>query len=111
MEQGDIYLVKWEPSVGHEFRKIRPSIIISTGSKTRKSNLFTTIPITKTTASPISDDIPMKKDSDNHLIENSLIKVQYISTFDRSRAIKKIGTASEEVMQKIKSYIPKHFDL
>jgi len=111
MKQSDIYLIKWDPSVGHEFRKIRPSIIISNDETIRKNGVITCMPITKTTDSPIREDIHTLSDSLNRLKENSLIKVQHISSFDKARIIKKIGVASEEIMQKIKDYIPKHFDL
>lgn len=112
MKQGEIYLVRWYPSVGHEFQKARPAVVLSSAENLKISNVVTFVAMTKTTESPIDDDIPVKKDDMNRLMEDSLIKVHHISSFDpRARIIKYIGVLSEEALQKIKTYLKKHFDL
>ncbi len=42
---------------------------------------------------------------------DSLIKVYNIISFDYSRFINKIGVADKEILNKIKNYLTKHFDL
>lgn len=111
MKQGDIYLIQWDPSVGHEFQKARPAIILSSENILKKSNLITVMAVTKNTGTPIDDDIIIQKDSINRLMFDSLIKVHHISSFDISRKIKHIGNVSPDILEKIKKYLYKHFDL
>lgn len=111
MKQGQIYLVQWDPSVGHEFQKARPAVVLSSEVILKTSNLVTFAAITKTTKSPISDDILIRKDDLNRLMQDSLIKVHHISSFDQQRIIKYIGEVSEETFQGIKAYLRKHFDI
>lgn len=111
MKQGDIYLVQWDPSVGHEFQKARPGIVISSDLPLKESSLVTFVAITHTLKTPVSDDIFIPKDAVNRLNGDSMIKVHHISSFDRARIIKYIGEVSEDILDKIKAYLSKHFDL
>ncbi len=111
MKQGDIYLIQWDISVGHEFQKARPAVILSSKITLKDSNLITFVAITKTTKSPINENILVKKNDTNRLMNDSLIKVHHISSFDKQRVIKYIGNVSEEILEKMKNYLKKHFDL
>lgn len=111
MKQGEIYLLQWDPSVGHEFRKSRPGVVISSEKNLKKSNLVTFLPLTKTTTSPIREDIFIQKDAENRLMTNSLIKVHHISSFDKTRIIRHIGEVSGPILNKTKQYLKGHFDL
>ncbi len=111
MEQGDIYFIQWDPSVGHEFKKTRPAVILSSNKTIKASNLITVMAITKNSNSPMANDIEIKKDSNNRLMYDSLIKVYHISSFDKSRCIKHIGKVKSEKFEEIKKYLFKHFSL
>ena len=113
MKQGEIWLVNFNPSVGHEFRKERPAIIISANPVIKYSNLITVMPITSNLDSCLNDDIKIFKDDENCLFTDSIIKVCSISSFDKNngRFIKKVGTANEYIIDQIKKYIKKHFSL
>lgn len=111
MKQGDIYLTDFNPSIGHEYKKERPAIIISGDSTLKDSSLITVMPITSNTGNKGSDDIEIEKDETNKLYKNSLIKVRDIHSFDPARFKVQIGKVSEDIIAEIKSYIPKHFDL
>ena len=43
---GDIVLVDFSPSVGHEYQDKRPSIIVQSNKQLKRSNLVTIIPLT-----------------------------------------------------------------
>lgn len=111
MKQGEIWFVKYDPSVGHEFKKSRPAIIISSNQALQHSNLVTVMAITKNRDNCIDNDIKIKKDESNRLFTDSIIKVCHISSFDKERFIKKIGIVDNEIFNKIKQYIGKHFDI
>ena len=108
---GEIYLVDFDPSIGHEFQKCRPAIIIQSDETIRRTNLITIMALTSNVKGKTCDDILVKKDDRNSLSVDSVIKVQTIHAFDRSRFIKKMGEADHELMLRIKKYLKKHFDL
>ena len=111
MKQGEIYLVEWSPSVGHEFRKTRPAIVISSNALLKRSNLVIFIAITSKNIKMIKDDIPLKADSNNRLEADSVIKMQHISAFDEKRIIHYIGYVDPKIMEDIKSHLKDNFDL
>jgi mRNA interferase MazF len=111
LKQGDIFLVDFDPSVGHEYRKERPSVIIQSDIKLQKSNLITVMPLTSRVENKQSDDIFVRKDYKNRLFSNSVIKVHSITSFDKSRFIKKIGEINKDTMREIKQYLKEHFQL
>ena len=57
------------------------------------------------------DDIYVKKDAQNRLYADSLIKVQHIMSFDQERLIKRIGVLTAPVLANVKGYLTRHFGL
>ena len=111
MKQGDIWLVKYDPSVGHEYKKERPAVIITADSIMDKSNLISVMALTGQTDKSMIDDIKVTKDNINNLFQNSIVKVYHITSFDRTRFLKPIGKISDSTLVKIKKYIIKHFGI
>ena len=111
MQQGDIYITDFEPSVGREYKKERPAVIVSGTTAISNSPLITVMPITSNIKNKRLDDIAIDKNSMNKLHKNSIIRVADIYSFDRKRLKARIGVIENNIMAKIKSYIPKHFDL
>lgn len=110
LKKGAVFLVDFDPSVGHEYKKIRPAVIIQSNKTIKKTALITVMPITSQLSNCLEDDIHIKKSAKNGLYSDSLVKVSCIHSFDRKRLLKKIGDASEELMSKITKYIFIHFD-
>jgi len=111
MRQGEIWWVKFLNSVGHEYQKERPALIIAADSQLRRSGLATIMPFTSSTNNRIDEDILVSKDSQNKLYYDSILKVHHIQSFDRSRFIKLVGAVGEDIMRQVKSYLKKHFDI
>ena len=111
MNYGEIYLVDFNKSVGHEYEGKRPGIIIESDNQLKTSNIVTIIALTSKIDNHHHDDILIKMDNRNRLNSDSLIKVNHIESFDRSRFSIKIGIADKETLEKIKKYLKKHFDL
>lgn len=108
---GVLFLVDFDPSVGHEYKKIRPAIIIQSDKTIKKTVLVTVMPVTSQLSNRQEYDIEVKKSSKNGLFSDSLVKASCIHSFDRKRFLKKIGDASDELMIKITKYIQTHFDV
>ncbi|MCX6800344.1 MAG: type II toxin-antitoxin system PemK/MazF family toxin [Candidatus Falkowbacteria bacterium] len=111
MKYGEIWLVQYDPSTGHEFKKNRPAVIISSNKIIKTSNLITLMPITSNINNKIEGDFYVAKNFNNNLFADSLVKVQYISSFDKIRLLKRIGVLEIVDLQKIKDYLIKHFDI
>jgi mRNA interferase MazF len=102
-ERGQIWLVNFEPSFGHEYKKVRPALIIQSNKYIGSSNLLTIIPISSQVSKQTELDIILKKDSQNRLLSDSLIKIKQISSFDKRRFIKFIGNVNKDIMEKVKN--------
>lgn len=100
-QRGEIWLVNFDPSFGHEYKKVRPAIIIQQEKYITSSNLLTIIPISSQIAKLTELDILLEKDNQNRLMKDSLIKTKQISSFDKGRFIKLIGTVNEQMMKKL----------
>ncbi len=96
-----IWLVNFDPSYGHEYKKIRPALIIQNNKYIESSNLLTVIPISSQIKKQTELDVLLRKDSNNRLMTDSMIKTKQISSFDKRRFIKLIGTIDEEIMGSI----------
>lgn len=81
-ERGQIWLVNFDPGFGHEYRKIRPALIIQNSRYIKPGNLLTVIPLSSQTEKQVELDVLIVKDSQNRLITDSLLKTKQISSFD-----------------------------
>lgn len=112
IEHGEIYNIQFSPSTGHEYQKLRPAVIISSNDLIKRSNLVTCIPFTgKLNNCVETDDIRVKKDATNNLFQDSLLKLQHLSTFDKTRVKNYIGKIGEVVLNNIKIKMRNNFGL
>ncbi len=111
-QHGHIYFVEFDPSSGHEFKKIRPAVFVSSDHLISRSNLISCVPFTANTDNVVAhDDILVKKDAGNNLFANSILKTQHISTFDKSRVKKYIGVLDNSTLKALKNLIIRNLDL
>ncbi|MFA5788601.1 MAG: type II toxin-antitoxin system PemK/MazF family toxin [Candidatus Gracilibacteria bacterium] len=109
--QGEVYLINFSPSFGHEYSKVRPAIVISSNELLKKSNLLTCLAVTSKNNNFIEGDVLLKKDAVNNLAFDSVIKMQHLSSFDKRRIHKYIGVADEATLREIKQKLKRQFDL
>lgn len=111
MKYGEIWSVVYLGSIGHEYKKDRPVLIIESNQQLNITNIITLVPLTSKIENKHEDDILVKKNNINGLKYDCLIKPHHISSFDRSRFIRKIGEVDEEILIKVKEYLRKHFNI
>ena len=111
LKQGDLCLFNFDPGVGHEFQGKRPALVVQADAQIRKSSLITVLPLTSNINSRRDDDIILHPDVNNNLYLESVIKVYDVMSVDYERFINKIGFSSVEILQSVKNYLKKHFDL
>ena len=71
----------------------------------RDSSLLTVVPILSQVIKLTELDVVLEKDAQNRLMKNSLLKTKQISSFDKNRFIKFIGTLDEQTMKKVDNNI------
>jgi mRNA interferase MazF len=106
-QKGQLWLVNFEPSFGHEYQKIRPAIIIQHNDTINFGNLLTIVPISSQLTTITELDILIKATSNNRLMKDSLIKTKHISSFDKRRFIKLIGICEQNTQNFIDKNIQK----
>ncbi len=110
IKSGDIVWTEFDPSIGHEYQRKRPAIVVQSNQQLTKSNLVTIIPLTSKMENNINDDILVRADSQNNLMADSLAKVYCLTSFDYCRFEKIIGQIDKATTSKIKEYLKIHFD-
>lgn len=108
---GDIWLVNYSPSIGHEYQKIRPAVVISSNALLKRSNLFTCIAITSKTTKTKPDDIELPRTAQNKLHQDSVIKMQHITSYDKTRLHKYIGTMDNKSLEAVKTRLKELYEL
>lgn len=97
---GQIWLVNFDPSLGHEYRRVRPALIVQSDAYVAAGNLLVVIPLSSKTAKRSKLDLLVPKDAENRLKTDSLLKMKQISSFDKRRFIKLIGVVNAEVLKR-----------
>src|SRR3989338_8178577 len=108
---GAVFLVDFDPSVGHEYKKIRPAVIVQSNKTIKNSSLITVMAMASQLTQVRKEDVSLKKTKANGLYADSIIKVGRIHSFDRKRFLKEIGVAPQETMAKLSTYLKDHFDI
>lgn len=111
LEFGDIYLVNFDPSVGREYRKVRPALVVQRGMISINSPYVTVMPISSRLENLRGPDVFLPQDRLNRLMTNSVIKVRQISSFDKRRFIKRVGRVGSPINRQVRGYLRRHFGL
>jgi mRNA interferase MazF len=99
LRRGEIYLVSFDPTIGHEIKKTRPAIVIQNDIGNRYSPLTIVAAITSKISPvlyPVEVIVPPSKA--NGLAVLSAIRLDQIRTVDRKRLIKRLGAVDRSIM-------------
>ena len=94
-------MLNFDPSFGHEYKKVRPALIIENSEYIQSGNLITVLPISSKVKKRDELDVYLPKDKKNRLMKNSTIKTKQISSFDKRRFIKYIGDCDASVFREV----------
>ena len=99
--RGEIYLVSFDPTVGHEIKKTRPALIIQNNI----SNQYSPITIVAALSSQFGDPphprevvIPAGKSG---LTVASAVVLNQIRSIDRLRLVKRLGVVDATTMRRV----------
>jgi mRNA interferase MazF len=100
--RGEIHLVSFDPTVGHEIKKTRPALVIQNDVGNRYSPLTIVAAITsKVSAVPYPVEVVVEPTTANGLGVRSAIRLDQIRTVDRQRLIKRLGQVDRGTMTKV----------
>ena len=99
--RGDIFLVEFDPTVGHEIQKTRPALILQNDV----SNRYSAITIVAAISSQFSDP-PFPREvviesAESGLAKRSAVILNQIRSVDRRRLLKKLGRLSAKSMERV----------
>lgn len=95
---GDIYLVRFHPSIGSELKRYRPAVVVS--SKEVDPRFTTIIPITSNTK---KYSYPYSLKIENNCLDKpSALLPWYLRTVDKTRLERKLGILNESQRQELK---------
>lgn len=100
--RGEIYLVSFDPTVGHEIQKTRPAVIIQNDV----SNQYSPITIVAAISSqfrepPHPREVPLKSGGKTGLDKSSAVILSQIRSVDSLRLVKRLGTVDAASMRKV----------
>jgi mRNA interferase MazF len=101
--RGDIYLVEFDPSRGHEIRKTRPAVIVQNDVGNRHSPITIVVALTSLGAKLTH---PYEVVLDPHecgLSKASIVVMNQIRSVDRQRLIRRLGHLDRDSMLRIDS--------
>ncbi len=101
-QQGDIWLVNFDPTVGTEIQKIRPAVVVSSNAVGRLP-IKLVAPITdwKDYFAPNIWHVRIAPHSTNGLTKVSAIDTLQLRGMDRQRFIRKLGQVSPSTLEEI----------
>lgn len=107
---GEVWWVNFDPSTGHEYKDVRPALIVQ-AVELDVSRVITVIPLTTKVSRGEICDVAIVKDKQNRLMKDSLAKIQFVQSFDRSRFDFCIGKIHDEALRQIKESLRVHFGI
>ena len=110
-KKGEIYLVNFDPTIGHEAKEKRPALIISNNIHNQYSPLVTVAPLSSNITKVYPFEVYVSKKSTG-LNENSKIMIIQLRSVDQKRLINKIGNIEDnKIINQINKVISEHFAL
>ena len=105
--RGEVWLVNLEPAKGAELKKIRPALIVSNDANNQYAELVTVLPVTDRGEKVYPFEVSISTEGTG-LNKLSKIKCQQIRTLDKSRFLKYIGRASDDILDEAERAVKIH---
>ncbi len=99
----DVYLIRLDPTQGHEIRKIRPCLIISPDEMNQHSDTVIVAPMT-TKGRPYPTRVPVRFKG-----KSGQIVLDQIRAVDKSRLVKRVGKIDELIRTQVLTLLAELF--
>jgi mRNA interferase MazF len=99
--RGEIYLVRFDPTIGHEIQKTRPAVIVQNDVSNRYSPITIVAAISSQFADPSFPREVVIEPQESGLSKRSAVIVNQIRSVDRRRLAKRLGRLSAESVRRV----------
>jgi len=100
--RGEIYLVEFDPSRGHEIQKTRRAVIVQNNVGNRYSPVTIVAAVTsKLSPTPYPVEVVVAPNKGNGLTMPSAVNLGQIRSVDRERLVKRLGALDAAIMRQI----------
>lgn len=100
--RGEVYLVEFDPTRGHEIQKTRPALVIQNDIGNRHSPVTIVAAITsRLSPKPYPIEVVVDPQKGNGLTVRSAIHLDQIRSVDRERLVKRLGVIDPATMLRV----------
>ena len=99
--RGEIYLVGFDPTVGHEIQKTRPAVVIQNDISNQHSPITVVAAISSQFSDPPFPREAVIEPEESGLPKRSAVIVNQIRSVDRQRLQKRLGRLSGPSMERV----------
>lgn len=99
--RGEIYLVSFDPTLGHEIQKTRPAVVIQNDVSNQYSPITIVAAISSQFSEPPFPREVIIESSESGLPKRSAVIVNQIRSVDRQRLVKRLGRLSLDSMKRV----------
>jgi mRNA interferase MazF len=100
--RGEIYLVAFDPTVGHEIQKTRPALVIQNDVSNQHSPITIVAAISSQFGNPPQPrEVLLATGGKTGLTQPSAVIMNQIRSIDRTRLVKRLGTVDPATMRRI----------
>lgn len=92
--RGEVYLIKFDPTVGSEIKKPRPALVIQNDTANRYSPVTIVAAVTSKFGDKLYPTEVLIQAGEAGLKQDSVIVFDQIRTIDKTRIVKKLGKVS-----------------
>jgi mRNA interferase MazF len=110
IKQGDVFWVNFDPSVGAEVKKVRPSVVVSNDINNEHFPIISIAPITSNVTRVYSFEVELPAGTLN-LTSRSKIMVNQTRAVDKVRLVQFIDSLPAALMEKVKAALNLHYNL
>ncbi len=110
IRRGDIVLVNFDPTFGHEIQKTRPALVITNDVANRVSRFVTVVPMTSKGLDRINRIEAVIKDLKG-ISKPSKALIQQLRSIDRQRVVRVIARATHSIMNQVDERVRLHLGL
>lgn len=102
-KRGEVYLIKFDPTIGAEIRKTRPGLIIQNDLSNQSSPVTIVATISSKFTLPLHPTEVLINSTEGGLTRDSVVLCNQIRTVDKQRLTKRIGKIQSTLMGEVDS--------
>jgi mRNA interferase MazF len=111
MNRGDIYFISLDPTVGHEIRKSRPCVIVSSDANNDVRQMITVVPLTSNLTRTRRIEVAIPKDRSGLPKDSKALVPQMRGVSCMRISGARVGSVHSDLMAEIDLALKRHLDL